>query len=117
MPSITTKSDLSGAQQRLVRLLQTLNFGRIEGLRVQNGEPCFEPQPRIIEKRKIGGEHGPRPEASLPDFQLKQSMVEMLETIAEIQNGEVQAIEVKFGLPFALEFEYRPKLGSVVPRA
>ena len=117
MPAITTKSDLSGAQQRLVLLLQTLNFGRIEALRVRSGEPCFDPPPRITEKRKLGGEHGPRREANLSDFNLKQSTIEMLEAIGEIQDGEVQAIEVKFGLPFALELEHRPRPASKVPRA
>lgn len=112
-----TKSDLSQAQQQLVELLQNLNFGRVENLRIRAGQPCFVTPPRVTEKRKLGGEHGPRPEANLSDFHLKQSIIEMLEAIAEIQDGEVQAIEVKFGLPFALEIEHRPKLGSVVPRA
>jgi len=38
-----TKSSLSEAQIRLVELLQALNFGRIERLRVIRGEPSFDP--------------------------------------------------------------------------
>jgi hypothetical protein len=32
----------------------------------------------------------------------------MLEAIAELGDGEVLSIEVKHGLPFAMEVEYRP---------
>ena len=103
-----SKSSLSAAQGRLVELLQNLNFGRIEGLRVIAGEPTFEPAPRIVRKVKIGGENGPRRETVLPDFWLKQQTSEMLEAIAELGEGEILSIEVKHGLPFAMEVEQQP---------
>jgi hypothetical protein len=108
-----SKSSLSAAQGRLVELLQSLNFGRIEGLHVKAGEPTFEPAPRVLRKLKIGGDNGPRPETSLQDFWLKQQTIEMLEAIAELGDGEVLSIEVKYGLAFAMEFEHRsPKEGG-----
>jgi hypothetical protein len=110
-----TKSSLSDPQQRLIALMQYLNFGRIEALRVIRGEPVFEPPPRIIQKLKLGGENGPRPEASLPDFWLKQQTVEMLRAIAELADGVVSVIEVKHGLPYAVEIERQP--GQVGGRA
>jgi hypothetical protein len=103
-----TKSSLSEAQGRLVELLQNLNFGRIEGLQVKGGEPTFEPAPRIVRKLKIGGENGPRRENALPDFWLKQQTSEMLEAIAELGEGVILSIEVKHGLPFAMEVEQQP---------
>lgn len=103
-----TKSSLSEAQGCLVELLQNLNFGRIEGLWVKGGEPTFDPAPRIVRKLKIGGENGPRRETALPDFWLKQQTSEMLEAIAELGDGEILSIEVKHGLPFAMEVEHRP---------
>ena len=102
-----SKSSLSEAQRRLVELLQNLNFGRIEGLQVKGGEPTFEPAPRIVRKLKIGGENGPRRETALQDFWLKQQTSEMLEAIAELGEGEILSIEVKYGLPFAMEVEQR----------
>ena len=104
-----TKSSLSGAQGRLVELLQTLNFGRIEGLRVEAGQPMFEPAPRLIQKLKMGGENGPRHETTLPDFWLKQQTSEMLAAIAQLGDGQVLSIEVKYGLPFSMEVEHRWK--------
>jgi hypothetical protein len=100
-----TKSSLSPSQSRLVELLQQLNFGRVEGLRIRAGEPIFEPAPRIIQKLKIGSENGPRVEGALPDFWLKQQVIEMFETIARVGDGEILSIDVKYGLPFALEIE------------
>lgn len=110
-----TKSSLSEAQGRLVELLQTVNFGRIEGLRVLAGEPTFEPAPRIIRKIKMGGEKGPRREAALPDFRLKHQTSEMLEAIAELGEGEILSIEVRHGLPCALEVEQRPSPNPRIP--
>jgi hypothetical protein len=102
-----TKSILSESQSRLVELLQRLNFGRVEGLHVQNGEPLFDPAPRIIQKLKMGAENGPRPESALQDFLLKHQTIEMLQAIADLGDGEVLAIEVKNGLCFSLEIEHR----------
>lgn len=99
------KSSLSKAQQWLVELLQANPFGRIENLHVRAGEPIFAPAPRIIAKLRIGGSNGPRPEAELPDFWLKKSVVELLETIADLGDGEIQTIEVAHGLPFVVEIE------------
>ena len=107
MNSPTTKSVLSESQSRLVELLQRLNFGRIEGLQVRRGEPVFDPSPRVIQKLKMGADNAPRPEASLQDFWLKNQIIEMLQAIADMGEGEVLAIEVKNGLPFALEIERR----------
>ena len=59
-----TKSSLSEPQRQLIELMQRLNFGRIEALHVQDGEPMFDPAPRIVQKVKIGADNGPRPEVT-----------------------------------------------------
>ena len=108
-----SKSSLSAGQRRLIELLQSLNFGRIEGLHVKAGQPTFDPAPRVLRKLKMGGDNGPRHETGLQDFWLKQQTIEMLEAIAELGDGEVLSIEVKHGLAFAMELEHRsPKEGS-----
>ena len=40
-----TKQSLSPARRRLVELMQEVNFGRIEGLHVRDGEPILEQAP------------------------------------------------------------------------
>src|SRR6185369_15875664 len=100
-----SKSSLADPHRHLVELLQNLNFGRIEALLVRDGEPIFEPAPRVIQMLKMGGQNGPRDEASLPDFWLKQPIIDLLQTIREIGDGEILAIDVKHGLPFTVEIE------------
>jgi hypothetical protein len=102
-PNPAAKSSLSESQRHLIELMQQLNFGRIENLVVRGGKPVFEPAPKVIQKVKIGGENGPRPEVACEDFLLKRQAVELLETIAELGEGVVLAIDVKHGQGFAME--------------
>jgi hypothetical protein len=88
--------------------MQSINFGRIEDLQVRAGEPVFSPVPRVIRKLKIGGENGARPEIDHGDFWLKQQTIELFQSIAELGEGEILSIEVKHGLPFAMEVEQQP---------
>ena len=105
MNELTAKSSLSDPHRRLVELMQRLNFGRIEDLIVRGGEPVFDPAPKVIQKVKIGGDNGPRPEVSCEDFLLKKQTIELLETVTDVGDGMVLAIDVKHGLPFAVEIE------------
>ena len=101
----TTKSSLSVAQRQLVELLQQLNFGRLEGLQVRGGQPVLQ-SARIVKKFRMGAENAARSESNLQDFWLKQQAIEMLQAISALGDGEVLAIEVKYGLPFLIEIEH-----------
>ena len=98
-----TKSSLSDPERRLVELLQTINFGRLEHLRVRAGAPVFDPAPDVIQTRKMGGPKGPREEATLDDFWLKQPVIDFILIIREIGDGEVLSITVQHGLPHLVE--------------
>jgi hypothetical protein len=108
----TTKSSLTAQQKLLVELMQRVNFGRIEALLVSDGEPNFNPAPRVVRKLKLGGENIPRPEIGSEDFQLKSQVVELLEAIRELGEGTVLAIDVKHGLPFVVELEVPSSIGQ-----
>lgn len=105
MGNVASKADLPPAGARLVELMQGLNFGRILDLAVRDGEPVFDPPPRLIRKIKIGGENGPRPEAVTADFELRKEVREMFEHLSRLGTGIVRCIEVKNGLPFMAEVE------------
>jgi hypothetical protein len=107
-----TKSTLTPALARLIELLQTLNFGRIEALAVRGGQPAFDPPPRVIQKIKMGADNGPRPEIAYTDFRLKGGIVELLEIIARLQDGEIRTIEVRCGLPVSAEIEWGPDVAG-----
>lgn len=101
-----TKSSLSDPERRLIELLQDVNFGRIEHLIVRDGAPILKPPPHVIQTRKMGSPKGPRDEAGLQDFWLKQPVVDLLLTIREIGNGEVLTITVMHGLPHVVEIRH-----------
>ena len=107
-----SKSSLSKAQCDLVELCQQHPFSRIEGLLVRGGEPIFTPPPKVIQRLKMGGDNGPRPESSLPDFWLRKQMVELLETIVGLGEGEIRSIEIAHGLPLVVEIERRPDVSG-----
>jgi hypothetical protein len=111
------KSSLSDRQRQLVDLLQERPFSRIENLHVTGGEPDFTCPPKVIQRLKMGADNGSRPEAGLPDFWLKKQLVELLETIAELGEGEIRSIEVVHGLPLTVEIERRPALDGACSHA
>ena len=104
-----TKSALSGAERRLIELLQRVNFGRIERVQVRDGVPIWNPAPHIVQTRKMGGARGPREEASLQDFWLKQPVIDLFETIREIGDGEILSITVMHGLPHVVEVRHHER--------
>jgi len=99
------KQNLSLAQQRLIELMQRINFGRIEGLSVRRGQPVLDPPPRVVREIKFGGENGPRPEATKQDFELKALVRDLFAHLEAMGNGVVRCIEIKHGLPFRMTVE------------
>ena len=99
------KRSLSAAERRLIELMQRLNFGRIEGLTIRCGEPVFDPPPRVVRLLRMGGDNGPRRQLRSVDFALKQEVAEAMEHLRRLEDGIVQCIEVRHGLPFSMEIE------------
>ena len=65
------KSDLPQEGQSLIELMQSINYGRIEGLAVRRGQPVLAPPPRVVREIKFGGENGRRPEIAKSNFMLR----------------------------------------------
>src|SRR5262245_21350499 len=99
------KAALSDSRRRLVVMMQGINFGRIEGLDVRNGNPVLDPPPRVIREITFGGENGPRPEFNAGNFLLKSQVVELLKQLDQLGDGTVEVLEVKHGLPFRMIIE------------
>lgn len=89
-------------RQKLIRELQRINFGRIEGLLVENGQPVLDPRTRKQVEIKFGGENGPRPESATEDFLLKQQVVDLFAFFDRLGDGVVDVLEIKHGLPFRM---------------
>jgi hypothetical protein len=102
MTKTIAKSDLTHSRRRLVELMQSINFGRIEGLPIRGGEPVLDASPRVVREIKIGGENGPRSERAADNFLLKVQVIELLEHLTSLRNGTIEVLEIKHGLPFRL---------------
>jgi len=105
MADTVALASLPPAGERLVRLMQELNFGQVRDLVVRDGEPVFDPPPRVVREVKFGGENGPRPEAAKADFALKVQVRELFAQLEALGDGLVECIEVKHGLPFRMTVE------------
>jgi hypothetical protein len=105
MADTVALASLPPAGERLVRLMQELNFGQVRDLVVHDGEPVFDPPPRVVREVKFGGENGPRPEAAKADFALKVQVRELFAQLEALGDGLVECIEVKHGLPFRMTVE------------
>lgn len=99
-----TKGNLLPANRELVSVMQRLQFGRIEGLDIRNGEPILDTA-RIIREIKLGSEQVPNILAEQSDFELKGQVVELFEQFMEIRDGSIELIEIRHGLPFRLVIE------------
>jgi len=90
---------LSPGRRRLVRLMQRMNFGSIEDLTVRDGEPFFDPAPRILRSWKPGAGASPRPELELTMFTLKAPVAALFAELEAVGVGMVRSLEVRHGLP------------------
>ena len=106
--STVFKSDLSQEGQTLVERMQRINFGRIEHLPIRGGQPVWADQSRVIRKVKLGGENTPRAESGYGDFELKRQVVDLFAQFERIDEGLIRSLEIKHGLPFAMDIEEFP---------
>jgi hypothetical protein len=99
MTQVTRLSQLSAPRQALVRLLQSINFGHLEGLEVRGGEPVFSPAPTVLVEVKLDSETEPRPETNLKDFELRSEITRLLAQFDDLGYGSIERIDVRYGVP------------------
>ena len=93
------KGALSAARQQLVELMQDVNYGRIEGLEVKDGEPVLEPRPRVLRVILLGKENRPHAGRASADFALKEKVTELLEVFDRERSFTIRELVIDNGLP------------------
>lgn len=96
---------LSPGRQALVRILQAINFGELQGIEVRDADPIFDGRSRLILDAKLDKEEIPRRELDLPDFALSTEVLRLMSRLDQVKNGTIQRLEVRAGLPRRLVFE------------
>jgi hypothetical protein len=107
MPQVRRFSQLTPARQALVRILQAVNFGEIQGVRVMDADPMFDDACVAVIDAKLDKEEVPRRELDLPDFELRAEVDRLMSWLDEMKNGTIQRLEVRAGIPRRLVFESR----------
>jgi hypothetical protein len=100
-------SELSEARQALIRLFQATNYGEIRELQISDCEPVLTPSPVVVLDVKLDSGREPRPEVDLADFELAHEVRRLLDQLDEIENGEIERIEIRAGVPRRLVFQQR----------
>lgn len=96
-------SDLTHAERWLLSVVHEHQFGRIENLRVQAGQPIFDPSVKIIRAARLGGANRGTTARSGTECELKQAVRELLAELARMQDGVIVTLEFRHGLPWLLE--------------
>ena len=98
-------SNLTPAWANLVRTMQRVNFGRIENLELQDGQPGTTPASRVVRTIKLGGAAGPRPEADRQDYRLPAEVRDLVQHCRDAGTGWIRGIDIQHGLPIKMTLE------------
>ena len=101
--SPTSTLDLHPSERRFLTAMQELGYGRFESLRIRRGEFVLEPWPTTIRSVKFGNASSNKPDDGSGEFELKQQTAQLFEFVRSIDVGEIRILEVRGGLPFAME--------------
>jgi len=99
MTDVVTKASLTPARKRLVELMQEVNYGRIEELQVQDGEPVFDPPPTVLRLFLFGKDNGPNESRGNDGFALKRKVAELFEVFDRERSLSIQELMIDNGLP------------------
>ena len=99
-----TTRDLSIAQRWLVQIMSEYQFGRIENLRVEGGQPVPDQQTRIVRSAQLGTKNTASPSSlSIADYELGKPALDLFAELARLGNGVAERIEFRYGEPCLIE--------------
>lgn len=98
-------AELSSPRQRLLRIGQAVNYGRIENLLVRDCEPLFDLGTTAFTDLKLDSQDRPREEIRRPDFLLCTEVVSLFAALDRIVNGRISRLEVRGGIPRRVVFQ------------
>ena len=97
-----SKTALSDQKRQLVQKIQTVFFGDMFNISVQNGEPIMTPDTVIEREIKLAGNPQNQYTKDHTNFLLKKEVLTLMEEITRMGNGTIIQLEIKHGLPFLI---------------
>ena len=107
-PTPSSTRDLLPSERRIVADMQQRKFCRYEFVSIRGGELVLDPWPMTVTSVKFASQEPVTPPIPAGEFQLKRQVVEFLESVRAIDSGEIRCLDVRHGLPFAMEIEAKP---------
>jgi hypothetical protein len=99
-------SQLSTPRKALVRLFQSINYGHIRDLSVDDREPVLaSPSLVVLVDLKLDAEELPRHEVSVDDFELCAEVERLMSFLDRVRHGRISNIEVRAGIPRRIVLE------------
>ena len=117
MPKPSRLSGLSPARRALVLLCREMNFGQISGLVVRDGDPVLDPPPVVLVEVKLDSHEESSPQAGPPDFELGNETLRLMARLNEVQNGTIERLEVRHGVPTRALTPHGISVGGKQPAA
>lgn len=96
---------LSKSRRQLLKLMQRIKFGKIEGLIIHNGDPVLEPAPKVIREIKLGSKEDRKSVPIENGLLEKPQVIELLGCLSHLGSGTIQSLEIQHGLPFRIRIE------------
>jgi hypothetical protein len=101
-------TSISPAKRQLLNLFEDVQFGRLIGLIVRDGEPIFDPAPTVVRTLKFGAAGNPHRPTGDPAS--RPAVTELFAHFTLISNGVVHKIQIADGLPLLAEIEEQAHL-------
>jgi hypothetical protein len=100
-------SQLSPGRQTLVRLCQSINYGHIQNLKVEDHEPILQGTSVIATTDiRLDAEDSGRVDLEVDDFVLCEEVTRLIALFDRLQNATISKIEVLAGLPRRISLEH-----------
>ena len=102
MTSPVTTHELLPSEVAFVAAMQQLEFGRFENLQIRSGELLLDPWPVTFRDIKFATpKNVGKPESG--SAELRPQIAEFFEYVRGGDAGEIRILEIRHGLPFAME--------------
>jgi hypothetical protein len=102
-------ADLRLSEKRILTAMRKMPFSRFENVPIKDGELILDPWPRTVRTVKFGPEPSTRTHQTPGEFELQRSVVELFAYVRAVSLGEISRLEIRHGVPVAMEIIYRPE--------
>ena len=100
-------SQLSPKRQTVIRLCQSINYGHIQNLKVEDQEPVLEGTSVVATTDiRLDADDPGRGDLEVDDFVLREEVTRLIALFDRIQNATISKIEVRAGLPHRISLEH-----------